>query len=215
MGDILGGIMGGQGASSFPGGMGGGGGPLGMMGLDLSPHKVPFIGSMFQNPNEIHMKQQMNQAGAAYGQMRPEIQQAYMNSLSNVAAGFQPMNNALLSMYGPGAQSTNWGSPQGLTSPMGPSAMGVGQMIGVPQMAGGQQQGGDMLGGLGGMLGGLPGGDILGGVLGGGGGGGLGDILGGGGPLGSILGKGSPVGSILGAGQGGPGGLLGGLFGDK
>lgn len=114
------------------GGLAGGGGPLGAMGMDIAPYRMPIIGGKFQNPNDIFKQQQFHQMARSLGQYRPEIQQAYSNALSQELTAFQPVNNAMAQMYGPGAQQTNFdpNSPgTGLRSPLGPTAMQVGQSM--------------------------------------------------------------------------------------
>lgn len=206
--------------------MGGQGGPMGMMGMDVGMYKMPIVGSFFQDPNELFQKQQMHQMGKAYASSRPELAQERMNVVRGGAAPYQGASDMLSSMMGQGGQPGAWSqspvSPtmQGLGAPMdmGPnpqSNQGGGGLMG-------GMLGGDMLGGLmggaggglgggggpGGMLGGLP---VVGGLLGGGGGGGLLGGLGGGG---GGRGGGGLLGGLLGGGggRGGGGGLLGGIL---
>src|SRR5512146_2139839 len=99
--------LGGNGGFSG-GGLAGGGGPLGAMGMDLAPYKMPIIGSKFQNPNEIHKQQQFHEMARALGQYRPELQQGMSNALNQSLSAMVPVNSAMAQMYGPGAQQTNF-----------------------------------------------------------------------------------------------------------
>src|SRR5678816_695518 len=113
------------------GGIAGGGGPLGSMGMDIAPYRMPIIGSKFQNPNDIFKQQQFHEMARALGQYRPEMQQGYSNALNQTLSAEVPVNSALAQMYGPGAQQTNFSSDSGtgLRSPLGPSALQVGQSM--------------------------------------------------------------------------------------
>jgi hypothetical protein len=106
------------GTTNYP--MGPGSNPIGMMGMDLSMHNMPVIGSFFQNPNELHQREQMSKAAEAYTAYRPEMAQAHMNALANQMSVMQPVQNALNKMYGSGG---NMNTGQALTNPMGPSMM--------------------------------------------------------------------------------------------
>lgn len=151
------------------GGGGGMGGPMdmmsgamGSMGLDMGLHKMPIIGGFFQNPNELHKREQFSRAGRAYGAYRPEMAQAWQNAMGNRSSAFQGANNVLASMYGGGGSAPP--AQMGRT-PMGPSMMlqGASMPGRAPVTAGG------FLGGmgLGGLLGGsgMPGGGFLGGMF--------------------------------------------------
>ncbi len=153
--------MGGNGGFSG-GGMMGGGGPLGAMGMDIAPYRMPIIGSKFQNPNDIFKQAQFHQMARSLGQYRPEAQQAYSNALNQSLSAMTPVNSALAHMYGPEAQQTNFSadSGTGLRSPLGPSAMQVGQSLPglqAPGMAGTSEQATPSSGPQG-LLGGLMGG---------------------------------------------------------
>lgn len=156
----MGGIGGNGGFSG--GGLAGGGGPLGAMGMDLAPYRMPIIGSKFQNPNDIFKQAQFHMMGRSLGQYRPEEQQAYSNALNQELSAMTPVNSALAQMYGPGAQQTNFSSDSGtgLRSPLGPSALQVGQSLPglqAPGMANTSQQA-TPSGGPQGLIGGLLGG---------------------------------------------------------
>lgn len=109
------------GTTNYP--MGPGSNPIGMMGMDLSMHNMPVIGSFFQNPTELHQREQMSKAAEAYTGYRPEHAQARMNALANQMSTMQPVQNALNRMYG---DAGNLNTGQALTNPMGPSMMGQG-----------------------------------------------------------------------------------------
>lgn len=106
------------GTTNYP--LGQGSNPIGMMGMDLSLHNMPVIGSFFQNPNELHQREQMSKAAEAMTAYRPEYAQARMNALANTMSVMQPAQNALNRMYGTGG---NLNTGQALTNPMGPSMM--------------------------------------------------------------------------------------------
>jgi len=144
------------------GGLAGGGGPLGAMGMDLAPYKMPIIGSKFQDPNQIFKQQQFHEMARSLGQYRPEMQQGYSNALNQVLSTQVPINSAMAQMYGPEAQQTNFSPDQGtgLRSPFGPSALQVGQSmpgLQAPGMAMTSQQA-TPSGGPQGLLGGILGG---------------------------------------------------------
>lgn len=94
------------------------GGSMGSLGLDFGMHKMPVVGNFVQNPDELHKQEQLQRAGAAYNAYRPEAQQAQMNALRSTMAAYQPVNNALGQMYGPGAQMSG-----DVYAPMSPSMM--------------------------------------------------------------------------------------------
>jgi hypothetical protein len=140
------------------GGAMGGGGAGGMAGLELAPYKMPLVGGFFQNPDELHQKQQSHQMAKAFQSYRPELLQARMNMMRAGLSPYQGANNMLGSMMG----GTGGMDPSQLyNSPLNPQA----QQLGAPRDMGPQR---GAPGGDGGLLGGL-----LGGILGGGGGGGL------------------------------------------
>lgn len=114
----LGGKGKGQTSTNYP--LGQGSNPLGMMGMDLSMHNMPVIGSFFQNPNELHQREQMSKAAEAYTAYRPEHAQAGMNALANQMSVMQPVQNALNRMYG---DAGDMNTMQALRNPMGPSMM--------------------------------------------------------------------------------------------
>lgn len=137
---------------------GGQGGPMGMMGMDVSMHKMPLIGAFFQNPQEQFKQEQFHQAGQSYGAYRPEVAQARMNALRNASSAFQGANDALATMYGRGA-SVN--PAQMFRSPMSPTMMTQGQSV-TQDPGGFGASAANMFGGnqamMGGMLpGGMPG----------------------------------------------------------
>ena len=142
--------IGGKGTTTnYP--LGQGSNPLGMMGMDLSLHNMPVIGSFFQNPNELHQREQMSKAAEAYTASRPEYAQARMNALANQMSVMQPAQNALNRMYG-GAGDLN--TNQALRNPMGPSMMQQGAAMPSKNPnqfpGGGKGKGGKMPGGKGG-----------------------------------------------------------------
>jgi len=139
------------GTTNYP--LGQGSNPIGMMGMDLSMHNMPVIGPFFQNPNELHQREQMSKAAQAFSAYRPEYAQARMNALGNQLAAMQPAQNAANALYG---DMGNFNNEQALKMPMGPSMMGQGAAMASSnpnQLPGG------------GKLGGIP---IVGGLLGGG-----------------------------------------------
>lgn len=139
--------LGGMGAGG-PAGLTGGGGPLGMLGMDIAPYKMPIIGSFFQDPNELHMKQQLHQMSKAFAGFRPELVQARMNMIGAAQAPFQGANDMLSSMMG---GSGGVDTSQMMTNPYSERAM----QLGAPSEMGPQR---GAPGGSGGLLGGLLGG---------------------------------------------------------
>lgn len=139
-----------------------GGGPMGMMGMDLGLYNMPIIGSFFQNPNETHKQHQFQQAARAYSAYRPEHAQAQMNAMGNRLSSYQGANNVLAAMMG----GRSLGHQGLMQNPMGPSMMNQGlaknpSNNGLPSQGPlamlGQQGGGgpmDMFGGMGGLFGG-------------------------------------------------------------
>lgn len=117
---------GGKGGKSTNMPLGQGSNPLGMMGMDLSLHNMPVIGSFFQNPTELHQREQMAKSGEAMTAYRPEYAQARMNALSNQMSVMQPVQNAMNRMYGEGG---NMNVGQALQNPMGPSMMKQGASL--------------------------------------------------------------------------------------
>lgn len=87
-------------------------------------NKIPVLGALLPNPTEQFKKDQLEQAARAYGAYRPELAQARMNALSNISTAYQPMNNAMSTMYG---AENSFDPSQMLRSPMGPSMMAQGQ----------------------------------------------------------------------------------------
>lgn len=137
MGAILGGIGG--------GGLGGGMGPMGAIGMDFGMHELPIVGGLFRNPQEEFKAQQMNTAARTMAAARPEMTQARLNSLRQASAAMQPVNNALATMYGPGAtQAGSYQNPMSRTM----------QDMGKP--AQGKDPRGPAKGGGGGLMGQLP-----------------------------------------------------------
>jgi hypothetical protein len=105
-------------------------------------NKIPILGALLPNPTEQFKKDQLELATQAYGAMRPEMAQARMNALSNLSTAYQPMNNAMATMYGAG---NSFNPDQMLQSPMGPSMMAQGQSEANMR---GEMAGGGPLGGL-------------------------------------------------------------------
>lgn len=106
---------------------GGQGGPLGQMGMDLSPHKLPLIGTFFQDPNEQFKQEQFHQAGQAYGAYRPENAQARMNALRNAQSAYQGANDLLATFQGGRGRGID--TTQMYRNPMGPTMMTQGQSV--------------------------------------------------------------------------------------
>ena len=153
---------------------GGGGGPLDMAGMDIAPYKMPLVGGFFQDPNELHQKQQSHQMAKAFQGYRPELVQARLNMMRAGLSPYQGANDMLSSMMG----GSGGVDPSAMyASPLGPGAMQLGAPRDMGPQRGAPTGGGGLLGGL---LGGSGG---LGGMLGGGGDGGpmgmLGGLLGG------------------------------------
>lgn len=139
---------------------GGSGGPLGSMGMDLSPHKLPLVGSFFQDPNAIWKQQQFHTAAQAYGAYRPEFAQARMNALRNASSAYQGANN-LMATFVPGSAGVD--ATQMYRNPMSPTMMTQGQSITQPAQGFGASLVGS--GGNQGLLGGLLGGGLGGGMF--------------------------------------------------
>ncbi len=160
------GMFGGGGGSGASTGQG----PLGMMGMDMSMHKMPIIGNFFVNPQEQFKQEQFHRGAEALGAYRPEFAQARMNALSNQSNAYQSANNLLGHMSG--GQGGFRGSSQMFKTPMGPGMLSVGQPASLTTPHGQTVQNGNgsgLLGGLfgsgggpqgmmGGGFGGLPGG---------------------------------------------------------
>jgi hypothetical protein len=98
-------------------------------GLDLGMHKLPFVGGMFENPDEAQQREQMHNMALAYSAYRPELAQARMNALGNQMSLYQPAVNSLMGMYGPGAVPN---TSTAMRSPMGPGMFTVGVPKGTP-----------------------------------------------------------------------------------
>lgn len=130
------------GTTNYP--MGPGSNPIGMMGMDLSMHNMPLIGSFFQNPMELHQREQMSRAAEAMTGYRPEYAQARMNSLANQMSLMQPAQNAANRMYG---AAGDMNTEQALRNPMGPSMMQQGAAM--PSSNPNQMPGGGKMGGKG------------------------------------------------------------------
>lgn len=141
----------------------GGGGALGMAGLDIAPYKMPLVGGFFQDPNELFQKQQSHQMAKAFQAYRPELLQARMNMMRAGLSPYQGANNMLSSMMG----GTGGIDPSQLyQSPMNPQAMQLGAPRDMGPQSGAPGKDGGLLGGLlGGILGGGGGGGLLGGLL--------------------------------------------------
>ena len=204
----MGGGMGGMGMGGMGGGPGTGGGGLGAMGLDLAPYKMPIIGSLFQNPDELHQKRQMHNMALAYGAMRPETQAAQENVLRQTSLAYQPYQNLMAMGYGASAATPTEGM---FRNPMSERMMQIGNPLGlqgegatVPGSMEAAMGMGQSLGGGGAFMPGLPGGP---GGMGGMGGGGLDALMGGGMggmPMGGMgMGGGMPMNPSALAGGGG------------
>lgn len=135
------GLFGGQTSTNYP--LGQGSNPLGMMGMDLSLHNMPVIGSFFQNPTELHQREQMSKAAEAFTAYRPEYAQARMNALANQLSAMQPAQNAANALYG---DRGNFNTEQALRMPMGPSMMAQGAAL--PSRNPNQFPSGGKLGGM-------------------------------------------------------------------
>ena len=131
------------GTTNYP--MGPGSNPIGMMGMDLSMRNMPIVGSFFQNPAELHQREQMSKAAEAFTAYRPEYAQARMNALANQLSAMQPAQNAANALYG---DMGNFGTEQALKMPMGPSMMQQGAAM--PSSNPNQMPGGKLGGKLGG-----------------------------------------------------------------
>jgi len=106
------------------------------MGMDM--HRIPVIGSMFDNPYDKFKQQQMQNAAQAYSMYRPEAMQGAMNAMNMQSASMQPVNNALAAMYGSGATSGFQAQ-----NPFGPTAFTRGAAVGSnPYMPGSGAPGG-------------------------------------------------------------------------
>lgn len=69
----------------------------------VEPNNLPVIGGMFTNQNEKDLIRAMNAAAAKYGQAAPQHVQATTQNAQNRMQAFQPANNMLAAMGGPGA----------------------------------------------------------------------------------------------------------------
>jgi hypothetical protein len=190
----------------------GGGGAMGAMGLDLAPYKMPIIGGFFQDPNELHAKQQQHEMAMAYGGMRPETQRAQENAMRQASLAMQPYQNLMSMGYGASAATPTEGL---MDNPMSQRAMELGNprgMKGEPSQVPGSLEDAVGLGGIGvsgspgrfpGMPGAAAGVASAGGPIGAGGGSPLDAIMGGG--MGGMMGGGGGLGAL------GP--MLSGIFG--
>jgi hypothetical protein len=135
------------GTTNYP--LGAGSNPVGMMGMDLSLHNMPMIGSFFQNPAELFQHEQMSRAAEAFTGYRPEYAQGKMNALANELSMIQPAQNASNALYG---DMGNFHTEQALKNPMGPSMMGQGAALpsSNPNQMPGGKLGGKGLPGMGG-----------------------------------------------------------------
>lgn len=125
-------------------------GPMGMMGMDLAPYKMPFIGTMFTDPNEQFKQEQFQRGAEALGAYRPEYAQARMNALSNQSTAYQSANNLLGHMSG-GQGGFHPG--QMMRTPMGPGMLSVGQPASLTTPQGQPAQNGNGSGMLGALFG--------------------------------------------------------------
>lgn len=146
------------------GGLGGGGGE--MPGLDL--HELPIVGGLlFDDPTQKAQEAQLQKQAEVYAGMREPSRQAQENIMRQSSIAFQPMQDLMAEMYGPGAQiETRTGMfnnplPSELTEQelfaRNQAGGPLDQMMGM--IPGGEMMGGMMPGGMGGgMPGGMPGG---------------------------------------------------------
>ncbi len=70
---------------------------------DFSAHEIPLIGTLFKDPTQENLRNQMDQAASTYAAMRPELAQSQMNALGNMASMFTPYNRSMDMFYGPGS----------------------------------------------------------------------------------------------------------------
>lgn len=106
---------------NYPGSFGD---PLQGMGMDLAPYRMPIIGGFFQDPNELHQRQQFHNMAANYAAYRPQMQQAQTNAMNNSAQLMQPMQNAMAAAYGGG---TSMNVPT--QSPVSPQMAQIGNPV--------------------------------------------------------------------------------------
>ncbi|RMG11330.1 MAG: hypothetical protein D6731_15735 [Planctomycetota bacterium] len=92
--------------------------------INWAPYKAPFVGQFFENPQEAAMRRHMIEGAQSLSAYRPVQYQARMNALQQAMSLFNPVNNALGQMYGPGAMM-NMG--QAAQSPLDPRAFEIGQ----------------------------------------------------------------------------------------
>lgn len=152
------GATGGSGAST-------GQGPMGMMGMDFSMHKMPLIGNFFVNPQEQFKQEQFHRGAEAIGAYRPEYAQARMNALANQSSAYQSANNLLGRMSG--GQGGFRGGNMMMQTPMGPGMLSVGQPASLTTPPGQTVQNGNGAGILGALFGSGGGPQGLSGLLGG------------------------------------------------
>jgi hypothetical protein len=97
------------------------------MGMDFQLNQMPLIGGKFADP-AVDAKKRGNHALAqAYHAYRPEAADSRMRALNNQLTAFQPVNQALGSMYGPDMQ---FDSAQAMQSPLTNRQMNLGAPTG-------------------------------------------------------------------------------------
>lgn len=122
--------------------------------------QAPLFGQSVANPDETQMLKKLHGANDILGAYRPEMNDARMQAMQQTASLFNPVNNALNQMYGPGS---TFDLGNATRNPMSEYGQNLGKLQ--PWLepgAGKREKAGTILGGiLGGPFGGI-GGAMLG-----------------------------------------------------
>jgi hypothetical protein len=93
-----------------------------MGGILDNMHKVPLLGSFFDDPAEEELKSELKKMGRQYEEMRPWTQESMMNALRQSSLMAQPYQDLMGMMYGQNATVPTEGL---FDNPMSPEQMGV------------------------------------------------------------------------------------------